>query len=169
MSENQYEVIAQSYPTNLQKRTNQQRVNGFSVEHPLQGTVYAYRKGIMKVLVPLEINVVPMGNGVLEPELPAPNGYPISGQIQPHQSQQNANRLPSYTGNAYRQYQFGPSYSAPASNQPYPPAITSYNGYSQQPSYRYPYYAQPNQRGDLSETKPWPQFKPIQQAQQVGK
>lgn len=128
----------------------------------------------MKVMVPFEINLVPMGSGGLEPELPASNGYPIAGQIRPHQTQPIANNRPAYSGNSYRQYQFGPSYSAPASYRPYPPAYTSNNGYSQQSSSRYPYYAQPNRRIDSTQSRPWPQYNAIQQpaqqpVQQVGK
>lgn len=78
--------MAQSYPVNypapanVDKRTTP--VGGISVEHPLQATIYAYRRGKMKLLVPFEINVVPMaGIGAERP--PAPNGYPYAGQIQP--------------------------------------------------------------------------------------
>lgn len=82
--------MAQSYPVNypapanVQKRTTP--VGGISVEHPLQATVYAYRRGKMKLLVPFEITVVPMG-GIGAERPPAPNGYPYAGQIQPQQPQ----------------------------------------------------------------------------------
>lgn len=142
-------------------------MGGIAVQHPLQVTVYAYRRGLMKLMVPFEVTVVPMGNGIPYPEVAPPNGYPISGQIKP---QQGIIQSP-YDRNSYRQYpstQFGQSYYPPSSSYQYsyPPYNTynSYNGYNQQ--YRYPYYGSPARRIDISRTKPWPQYHP---SQHVGK
>lgn len=174
LAENQYEVIAQSHPLSVQKRSTPGLgpVGGIAVEHPLQATVYAYRRGLMKLSVPFEITIVPLGNGIPYPEVAAPNGYPISGQVKPQQ--QDVSQSP-YNRNTYRQYpnsQFGQSYYpsssyTPYSNPSYPYGYNnynSYNGYNHQ--YRNPYYGVPARRVDISQTKPWPQYRP---SQQVGK
>lgn len=196
MAENQYEVIAQSHPLSVQKRSVASSnpslgpVNGISVTHPLQMIAYAYRRGLMKVAVPIEIEVVPLGTGIPYPEVAASH-YPISGQVKPAQQPVVTNT--PYNRNSYRQYgtpQFGPSYYLPSSpsyspSSPryyYPPTSYQksypayngynsyntyngyYNGYNQQ--YRYPYYGMPPRRIDISHTKPWPQYRP---SQQVGK
>ncbi|XP_031636268.1 uncharacterized protein LOC116349129 [Contarinia nasturtii] len=162
LAENQYEVVALSQPINVQTRSSSPvaPIGGVSIEHPLQATVYAYRKGKMKLLVPFEITVVPMGSGGLEPEY---SSNPISGQVRPQQ--QDPNRS-VYNRNAYRQYpaaQFGPSYYPPSAyQQPYYYApYNGYNannafyGYNQQSPYRNPYYSPAYRRVD---TKPWPQY-----------
>ncbi|XP_055307457.1 uncharacterized protein LOC129571665 [Sitodiplosis mosellana] len=171
LAENQYEVIAQSHPLSVQKRSDPSLgpVGGIAIKHPLQATVYAHRQGLMKLLVPFEITIVPLaGGGVPYPEVPT-NGYPISGQVKP---QQDVSHLP-YNRNTYRQYpssQFGPSYYPPASYRySYPSynpsSYNSYNGYNQQ--YRNPYYGVPARRVDISHTKPWPQYRPTQQVKPV--
>lgn len=166
--------MAQNYPVNHpangQKPTAP--IGGISVEHPLQATVYAYRRGKMKLLVPFEITVVPMGG--LQAERPsAPNGYPYSGPIQPQtqaqaqpqpqlQPQQPQLRYPPYNGNMYGQqagiYHGSPHYY-PISNsyqQPYNPYNSYYpnnlnNGYynqqqqQQQQAVQNPYYSNNNQ------------------------
>lgn len=148
-------------------------VGGIAVEHPLQATVYAYRKGKMKLLVPFEITVVPIANGV-EPERPAPSGYPISGAIS---NQQAVRPSQPVNGYGYRPHT-GPGYPHSVSYQSYQPkpqAQPSYsayypiNGYYNQAPYRGPgpYYAQSNRVVDTSRTKPFPQYRPP--FQQVGK
>lgn len=191
LSQYGYEVIAESQPVNIQKRSIGPS-GGFAVEHPLQATLYANRKGKISVLVPFEIMIVPMGGGsgngaVLEPERLAPK-YPISGPVR---MQPIVNQYPNNV-NSYRPYttpQFGPSYyPAAPSYQPhqqyqqyapfngynngvhsaYNNGYNNYNPYNNgqyyQPSYRNPYY--PPVVRHLPNTKPWPQYRP---PQQVGK
>lgn len=155
----------------MQKRSTSSLgpVGGIAVENPLRATIYA-RRGLMKFSVPFEITIVPLGNGIPYPEVPAPNGYLNSGQVKP---QHDVSQSP-YNRNTYRQYpnsQFGQSYypssSYPYSNPSYPYGYNnynSYNGYNHQ--YRNPYYGVPARRVDISHTKPWPQYRP---SQQVGK
>lgn len=175
MAENQYEVIAVSYPLSVQTQSVGP-IGGVAVDHPLQATLYAYKKGKMKVLVPFEIMIIPMGTGSLEPERQTTKGFPISGQVRP---QQNVN-YPVYNRNSHHQNpvaQFGPNYYPPHSYQPYPHTpynsyapYNTYNPYNQRPIYRNPYYTPaatpPLRRVDISHTRPWPQFRP---SQQVGK
>lgn len=182
LTENRYEVIAESHPLSVQKRSvsptmantpTMGPVGGISVTHPLQATVYAHRQGLMKLLVPFELTVVPTAaSGIRYPEVPAANGYPISGQVKP---QQYPSYLPNNRNNYYQQYpppsQFGPSYYPSSSYRyPYTPYYPSYNTYSTytgyNPQYRNPYYGVPARRVDISQTKPWPQYRPTQQ---VGK
>lgn len=179
LTENRYEVIAESHPLSVQKRSvspTMGPVGGISVSQPLQATVYAHRQGLMKLLVPFELTVVPTAaSGIRYPEVPASNGYPISGQVKP---QQYTGYLPYNRNNYYQQYpsssQFGPSYYPPSSYRySYPPYYPSYNSYGSyntyngySPQYRNPYYGVPARRVDISQTKPWPQYRPTQQ---VGK
>lgn len=145
----------------------------FHFKFSQQATVYAYRKGKMKLLVPFEITVIPMSG--LEPEHTS-NGYPVSGPIRPQQQDLNH---PTYNRNAYRQYpaaQFGPNYYPPTNTyQPsysYAPyngynANNAYYGYNQPSPYRNPYYPPAIRRIDA---KPWPQYhRPSSSSQQVGK
>lgn len=167
----------QNYPSTAQR---QSAVGGISVEHPLQATVYAYRRGKMKLLVPFEITVVPMGGQQSDPERPpAPNGYPFSGPIQsqpPYQPPGSRFQPPYNNANSYGQpsgsYQGSqPQYNYPISTNQYPqqPPYNQYNSYNppntgyynQQPPQN-PYYQPP--RGGAYQP---PQYRPTYQ--QVGK
>lgn len=166
LAENQYEVVALSHPLSVQKQSLGP-IGGISVDHPLQATVYAYRRGKMKLLVPFEIMIVPMGSGTLEPERPS-NGIPISGQIGP---QQGVNGVVYNQNPTYQQYpaiQYAPNYYPPTSTyQPtysYAPNNGYYNYNQQQTSsYRNPYYPSPVRRVDISQTRPWPQYHRLSQ------
>lgn len=188
-NENDY-VMAQTYPVNYPVPVNGQKrtapVGGISVEHPLQATVYAYRRGKMKLLVPFEITVVPMGGLQSAERPPAPNGYPYTGQIQPQpiqpqvqlqqpqQQQQPAVRYPPYNGNVYGQqggiyqgtqqyYPITNSYQQPYNpyNAYYPSNVPNNNYFNQQAAQNPPYYNQPPRKPTF------PQYRP--QYQQVGK
>lgn len=153
MGDNQIECVAQSYPLTVAKSLGP--VGGIAVEHPLQATVYAYRRGKMKLLVPFEITVVPMGG--IEPERPAPVGYPVSGSIS---NQHDAHYTPT-SGYPYRPQPgvYSTGYQQPVLYN-YPQQTPFYPSYFNQVPYRNP-YVQPTQ------TKPFPQYKPP--FQQVGK
>lgn len=172
--------MAQNYPVsypanypvsvqNVQKHTKP--IGGISVEHPLQATVYAFRRGKMKLLVPFEITVVPMG-GIDAERPPASNGYPFSGPIQ-QQPLQPGVRYPPHTGNVYGQqagiYQGSPNYypiSRPYQQpykQPYNPYYPNGNGYYNQQPVQHTYYGAPSPPRRAG----FPQYQP--QFQQVGK
>lgn len=160
MAENQYEVIAVSQPVSIKKRSIDNTVGGISIEHPLQATVYAYRRGKMKLLVPFEINVVPMNS--FQPERPPSRGFPISGQIRP---QQNPSYIPNYANqNQYQQHT--PTYYGSVQTM-YP----SYNQYYQPVQIRPPYYVPSVPVGggyDARNTRPFPQYRPAPAYTQPG-
>lgn len=159
-------------PPTVQKRSggdSARPVGGISVEHPLQATIYAYRRGKMKLLVPFEINVVPLGG--IDPERQAP-GYAISGPIT-NSNQPGNSFYPSYNpyGQPPTSYQ-GSSYYYRGSYPPqqhqtygtYSPSYNPYNTYYTQQTVRpsSPYYVQPSQQRPVigPAIRPFPQYQP---------
>lgn len=164
LAENQFEVIAVSQPVSVKKRSIDGTVGGISIEHPLQATIYAYRRGKMKLLVPFEINVVPMNGFQSERSVPS-RGFPISGQIGQHHSPAY---IPSYANqNQYQQHT--PSYYGSIQTV-YPSYSNQYSNYYQPVQIRSPYYVQPVPVGgyNTGNTRPFPQYRPAPAYTQPG-
>lgn len=137
-------VIAVSNSLDVQSRTIPP-VNGVSVDHAAEATIYVNRRGKMRVLIPFEFTLVPLANN-LEPEIPARSRIPYSGSI----SSQSTNGQ-YYPSSYYPKYQpFSSSSSTDytsnsnyASSYPYNTAqrAEQHSILTTKP-HQYPYYAQ---------------------------